>query len=213
VFHTLTIYQLRRSNGFQFTINLTNYESLSQSVSQSIINQSINQSTYLPIYIFNYLRNCLPVYPTNHAPTQPPCYLPTYPSIHPSPYPLQLPVWTAENPGAKLHRGPGLYNTRRKTAQFRHTSKKPSALGADKTFWVQALVKVFKMCHGFCLKALRIRTAFSKPYLSSMRRASIFPYCHLRPLWLHHIFRHYHINGTIFGKKLLNIKCVFWFSL
>ena len=35
------------------------------------------------------------------------------------------------------------------------------------------------------------------------------PYCHLRPLWLHHIFQHYLINGTIFGKKSLNIKCVF----
>ena len=39
------------------------------------------------------------------------------------------------------------------------------------------------------------------------------PYCHLWPLWLHHNFRHYLINGTIFGKKLLNIKCVFWVSL
>ena len=39
------------------------------------------------------------------------------------------------------------------------------------------------------------------------------PYCHLRPLWLHHIFRHYPINGTIFGGgELLNVKCVFWFS-
>jgi hypothetical protein len=36
---------------------------------------------------------------------------------------------------------------------------------------------------------------------------------HLWPLRLHHIFRHYLINGTIFGKKLLNTKCVFWFSL
>ena len=36
---------------------------------------------------------------------------------------------------------------------------------------------------------------------------------HLRPLWLHHNFRHYLINGTIFGKKLLNIKCAFWFYL
>jgi hypothetical protein len=33
------------------------------------------------------------------------------------------------------------------------------------------------------------------------------------PLWLHHIFRHYLINGMIFGKTLPNIKCVFWFSL
>ena len=35
------------------------------------------------------------------------------------------------------------------------------------------------------------------------------PHCHLLPLWLHHILRHYLINGTIFVKTLLNIKCVF----
>ena len=33
-------------------------------------------------------------------------------------------------------------------------------------------------------------------------------YCDLRPLWLHHIFPHYLKKGTIFGKKLLNVKCV-----
>jgi hypothetical protein len=38
------------------------------------------------------------------------------------------------------------------------------------------------------------------------------PYC-LRLLWLHHIFRLYLINGLIFGKMLMDIKCVFWFSL
>jgi hypothetical protein len=27
------------------------------------------------------------------------------------------------------------------------------------------------------------------------------------------LFRHYLINGTIFGEKVLNIKCMFWFSL
>ena len=37
-------------------------------------------------------------------------------------------------------------------------------------------------------------------------------YC-LQPLSLHYIFRHYLINGTIFGTESLNIKCVFWFSL
>jgi hypothetical protein len=36
---------------------------------------------------------------------------------------------------------------------------------------------------------------------------------HLWPLCLHHIFRHYLINGAIFGKKLLKIKCMFSFSL
>ena len=39
------------------------------------------------------------------------------------------------------------------------------------------------------------------------------PYCHLRPVWLRHMFRHYLINGTIFEKNLLNMECVFWFSL
>jgi hypothetical protein len=39
------------------------------------------------------------------------------------------------------------------------------------------------------------------------------PYSHLRPLWLHNIFRHYLINGPIFGTKSLNIKCEFYFSL
>jgi hypothetical protein len=39
-------------------------------------------------------------------------------------------------------------------------------------------------------------------------------HCHLWPVWLYHVFPHYLINGTIFGgKKLLNIKCVFRFSL
>jgi hypothetical protein len=42
-----------------------------------------------------------------------------------------------------------------------------------------------------------------------MRRIILY----LWPVWLYHIFPHYLINGTIFGKMLLNIKCVFWFSL
>jgi hypothetical protein len=37
-------------------------------------------------------------------------------------------------------------------------------------------------------------------------------YC-LWPIWLYHIFSHYLIKGMIFGKKLLNIKCVFSFSV
>ena len=38
-------------------------------------------------------------------------------------------------------------------------------------------------------------------------------YCHLWPICLLHNFRHCTMNGTIFGKKLLNMKCVFWFCL
>jgi len=39
------------------------------------------------------------------------------------------------------------------------------------------------------------------------------PYCHLLPVWLYSVFPQYFLKGTIFEKKLLNIKCVFWFSL
>ena len=40
------------------------------------------------------------------------------------------------------------------------------------------------------------------------------PYCHLWPARLYNTFPHYLINGTILGgKKLLNIKCLSWFSL
>jgi hypothetical protein len=46
-----------------------------------------------------------------------------------------------------------------------------------------------------------------------MQSACAVLYCHLWPVWLYHIFPHYLINGTIFGKKLSNIKCVFLFSL
>ena len=42
-----------------------------------------------------------------------------------------------------------------------------------------------------------------------MRRMVI----HMWPLRLCHIFPHYLTNGKDFGKKLLNIKCVFLLSL
>ena len=39
-------------------------------------------------------------------------------------------------------------------------------------------------------------------------------YCHLRPVLLYHIFPHYLINGTIFGKTLLNTTYLLgWFSV
>jgi len=33
-------------------------------------------------------------------------------------------------------------------------------------------------------------------------------YCHMWPVWVYHIFPLYLQYGTIFGEKLLNIKCV-----
>jgi len=39
------------------------------------------------------------------------------------------------------------------------------------------------------------------------------PYFHLWPVCNCSVFPHYLINSKIFEKKLLNIKCVFWFSV
>jgi len=38
-------------------------------------------------------------------------------------------------------------------------------------------------------------------------------YCHLWPVRVYHTFPQYHTNGTIFRRRLMNIKCMFWFSL
>jgi len=38
-------------------------------------------------------------------------------------------------------------------------------------------------------------------------------YCNLWPVRVYNIFPHYPINGTIWWKELLNIRCVFWFSV
>jgi hypothetical protein len=46
-----------------------------------------------------------------------------------------------------------------------------------------------------------------------MHSACAVLYWHLWPVWLYRIFPRYLINGTILGKKLLNIKCVFWFCV
>ena len=42
---------------------------------------------------------------------------------------------------------------------------------------------------------------------------SVHATCCLRPLWLYHVFRHYFIKERLSEEKLLNVKCVFWFSL
>jgi hypothetical protein len=50
-------------------------------------------------------------------------------------------------------------------------------------------------------------------YLSRTPSAFTVLYCHLWPFWLQQSFKIYLINDTIFRKQLLDIKCVFWFSL
>jgi hypothetical protein len=46
-----------------------------------------------------------------------------------------------------------------------------------------------------------------------MTQHAIRIHSHLWLVWLCHIFPHYVINGTIFDKMLLSMKCVFWISL
>jgi len=49
--------------------------------------------------------------------------------------------------------------------------------------------------------------------LSYLAYKSHAPYCGLWPIGLYHIFPRYPVNGTVFGKTLLNIKYAFWFSV
>jgi hypothetical protein len=74
---------------------------------------------------------------------------------------------------------------------------------------VRSCVRKRGSMQGVCM---RVRACMYS-CLSNTKRVCAILWCHLWPLWLHHIFRHYLINGAIFGKKLLNIKCVSWFSL
>ena len=73
--------------------------------------------------------------------------------------------------------------------------------------------------HNHCClgKALSITYSECVPIflnqLSGMQSTCAALYCHLWSLWLYHIFPYYLINGTIFIKNVLNIKCVFQFSL
>ena len=46
-----------------------------------------------------------------------------------------------------------------------------------------------------------------------MQCADAVLYCHLWHVRLYHMVPHYLKHGTIFGEKLLNTKCVFYFSL
>jgi hypothetical protein len=70
---------------------------------------------------------------------------------------------------------------------------------------VKAINITYLLCVRACARVL--------PPFSSIQRFWTILWGHLWRLWLHHIFRHCLIKGTFFGKKFLNIKCVFWFSL
>ena len=58
----------------------------------------------------------------------------------------------------------------------------------------------------YILVCARVRVGACSLIYPACNAHALYP---LRPLWLHHISRHYLINGTIFREKLSNIKCVF----
>ena len=80
--------------------------------------------------------------------------------------------------------------------RFREGQTDGQTCGSRKSLFVSFRSRV-------CLRA------FSITYPTCKAHA---PYC-LRSLWLHDTFRCYLINRFIFETHLLNIKCVFWFSL
>jgi hypothetical protein len=69
------------------------------------------------------------------------------------------------------------------------------------------------VCINVTLRRVRVTIFPWRSNKCHMQSACAVLYCHLWPVWLYHIFLHYLINGTIFRKMLLNIKCVFLFPL
>ena len=48
--------------------------------------------------------------------------------------------------------------------------------------------------------------ACTRMRVACMQRTCARLYCHMWPFWFHYIFRHYFINGTIFGKNAIERK-------
>ena len=69
-----------------------------------------------------------------------------------------------------------------------------------------------RACACVCRYTGAFACADARVGLPSMQSTCAEVHCHLWPLWLHHIFPHYLINGTIFGKKDIEHEiCVFSF--
>ena len=92
--------------------------------------------------------------------------------------------------------------------------RREKTVGTIRAAYVESNIEV-RSCNSCCSgKAMSVTTIWvcvcSVRYPAWIARA---PYCHLWPAQLYNIFPHYLINGAVFGKRLLIIKCVFWFSL
>jgi hypothetical protein len=94
-----------------------------------------------------------------------------------------------------------------------------SAENSDCAMYIQCYIQVHS-CNDHCCRKTKVLnkesvslyTCHSYPACKS-HIFCITVYYHLWLVWLYHIFPHHLKNVTIFRKNLLNIKCVFWFSL
>jgi hypothetical protein len=66
--------------------------------------------------------------------------------------------------------------------------------------------KVLNIISIYVYSCLSYLACISHPFCTAL-------YSHMWPICLYHKFPCYRTHGTIFGKKLLNVKCVFWLSL
>jgi hypothetical protein len=68
-------------------------------------------------------------------------------------------------------------------------------------------------CHRKAMSISYYDCMFSCFLSPAMKCACAVFYCRLQHVCFYHIFPYYFTNGTILGKMLFNIKCVFLFSL
>jgi len=101
----------------------------------------------------------------------------------------------------------------------KHINQRQTTLSSDKKRKSDSVLYV--TLRGVHLTVVAVKTQYELNIMNmclqscqgfGTKNACSLLYSRLWPLWLYYIFPHYLINGKIFGKKLLNIKCVLWFS-
>jgi hypothetical protein len=68
-------------------------------------------------------------------------------------------------------------------------------------------------CRGKAINITYSKSVFVALVIQQLSSACAVLYCPLWSVCLYHIFPHYLIKACFSEQKLLNIKCVFWFSL
>jgi len=96
-----------------------------------------------------------------------------------------------------------MIGTHHTVSQFLCFLKSYVRLGGINQLWSHKMLDVMSMCLYSCLSCLACTVHLFCAVL----------YCHLWLIWLFCVFPLYLINSTVFLKKLLNITCVFSFTV